>query len=262
MTTSIANEGGILFHLNEYNDTDMLLDDIRGLSWNDQSDSIFSELRDARRKVFHTANGGRGDAANIIVLVTDGNSPEGYVGVEDAQVLKENVTVVVLAVDCSVPVREHLIAIASSPSDKHLIDVVNFDSIQNALGRLTKLLLFYSSDGILTHESYTSSKVADGMTTLALKTTNGVDVTPILTDADVTNETSIHITTDFLDVGNSSDDSGVTWNEPELSIPPPAATPKAVSDGRMGPYPGIITYIQSMPLDRQKCINLRWPLDI
>lgn len=237
MTTSSANSGGVLFYLNAHNDTDALLGVIRGLSWNDQSDSIFTDLRNARRDVFNSANGDRRDATNIIVLVTDGDSPEGYSEDEEVQALKENVTVVVVAVGCNGPVRNHLAAIASVPSDKHLIDVDSFESLPAVLGRLSKLILFYSSERTL-HEGYTSNTVTDGTTTLAQKTTRNVHVTSILTVVDATNENIINTTTEVMDVGNKSvDGDGVTWEEPKPSMSPSAATPNSVSDGRMGPYP-------------------------
>ncbi|KAK2186045.1 hypothetical protein NP493_204g01001 [Ridgeia piscesae] len=236
MTTSSANSGGILFHLNSHNDTDALLGDIRGLSWNDQSDSVFTELRAARRDVFTSANGDRRAATNIIVLVTDGDSPEGYSGDEVVQALKENITVVVVAVDCNAPVRNHLAAITSAPSEKHLIDVDSFESLPNALGRLSKLILFYSSEGPF-YDSYTRSNVVDGTTTLAQRTTRNIPVTPTVTAADATNDTSSSTTVGRSNGANKSVDDDVTWRPPEVSMSPPGATPNSVTGGRMGPYP-------------------------
>ena len=227
LRTSGASNHGVLFHLDAYDDTDNLLGNIRGLTWSDQSKGVLSQLRDTRRKVFNTANGDRGGARNVVVIVTDGASPDKYSGVgiagESALALIENITVIVVAVGCSPVVRDHLAAIASDPSDKHIIDVANFESLPTALDRLTKLMVFYSSDGILIHERVTNSKVVADMTTFALKTVN-ID----------------NVTTNIIEVSTKADD-GVTWDEPETSTTSRDVTPIAVSaggGGRMGPFPG------------------------
>lgn len=140
------------FHLNKYTDKAKTIQGISNIQYISGGTNTADALKYARLTSFLTANGARGAASKIAIVITDGKSQSPPATAAEAQRLRDQgITVFSVGVG-SGPNLPELNSMATDPNNQHVFVVTNFDALKQIKGTLAQK----ACEGIYTHHLYGS----------------------------------------------------------------------------------------------------------
>ncbi|GFS11662.1 collagen alpha-1(XII) chain [Elysia marginata] len=142
------------FFLDDYSDTQSVVDAIRNISYTGGGTSIDVALEYAREVLLADGNGHRKGIPKIVILATDGQSNRQRIEVEALKLKQEGVVVYVIAIGSGV-VLSDLTYIATHPS--YVFQVDSFGTLQNFLPLLQTSLCL----GCQQHRSFDLALLLD-----------------------------------------------------------------------------------------------------
>lgn len=124
------------FHLNKFNDKAKTTAGVTNIHYISGGTNTADALKYARTTSFLPANGARGNAAKIAIVITDGKSQSPPATAQEAQRLRDKgVTVFSVGVGAG-PNLPELNSMATDPDNQHVFVVNNFDALTQIKGTL------------------------------------------------------------------------------------------------------------------------------
>ncbi|KAH3775135.1 hypothetical protein DPMN_176532, partial [Dreissena polymorpha] len=126
------------FHLNKFTDKAAIQAAVTAITYTGQTTHTDEAIKYARETSFSAANGMRGNAAKIAIIVTDGQSNNPAATASEAALLRQQgVTVFAIGVGTGIGTAE-LNAMATDPDASHVFQVDNFSNLDTIKGTLSK----------------------------------------------------------------------------------------------------------------------------